>query len=177
MNTARLDHATINTVDLAASVSFYGHYLGLNPGWRPAFEMDGAWLYPEDNSYPILHLIVRKDRTPAGGMFDHFAFRSRGLKAYLAKLKAAGEWHSATPVLGTKLVQVHHYDPNRVLIEVNFENEPFDPSDERPYEDARAKSTASACSAAGALSRIQSPSTSRANAESTARPSILTDHP
>jgi catechol 2,3-dioxygenase-like lactoylglutathione lyase family enzyme len=130
MHTIRLDHATINTANLAASVAFYGRYLGLKPGWRPPFDIGGAWLYPEGGDYAIVHLIEREDR-PRGGMFDHVAFRGKGLREYLAKVKASGDWYTASPVPATNLVQVQHYDPNHVLIEVNFENEPLDPSELR----------------------------------------------
>jgi catechol 2,3-dioxygenase-like lactoylglutathione lyase family enzyme len=111
-----------------ASLAFYEHFLGLRPGWRPPFEVGGAWLYAEGGDYPILHLIER-DGSAAGGMFDHVAFRGVGLRAYLAKVKAADVWHIATPVPDTPLVQVQHRDPNGVLIEVNFQDEPLDPSE------------------------------------------------
>ncbi|HEV2363542.1 MAG TPA: VOC family protein [Caulobacteraceae bacterium] len=125
MHVVRLDHATINTSDLAASLKFYERYLGMKPGWRPAFDIGGAWLYAEGGDYPILHLIERQ-RPFEGGNFDHVAFRGSNLKAYLAKLNAAGEPFEAQPVPGTRLVQVHHRDPNGVLIEVNFEDEPLE---------------------------------------------------
>jgi catechol 2,3-dioxygenase-like lactoylglutathione lyase family enzyme len=141
MHIVRLDHATINTADLTASVAFYGQYLGLKPGWRPPFNIGGAWLYPEDGSYPILHLIARKESTARGGMFDHVAFRGKDLQGYLAKLKSSGDSYTASPVLGTNLVQVQHYDPNQVLIEVNFENEPLDPAEMRPGEFNAVKAT------------------------------------
>lgn len=134
MHIVRLDHATINTADLTASVAFYGYYLGLKPGWRPPFNMGGAWLYPEDGSYPILHLIAIENSVGRGGMFDHVAFRSMDLKGYLAKVKSSGDSYTASPVPGTQLVQVQHYDPSQVLIEVNFENEPLDPTELRLSE-------------------------------------------
>jgi catechol 2,3-dioxygenase-like lactoylglutathione lyase family enzyme len=143
MNIVRLDHATINTADLLASVAFYRHYLGLKPGWRPEFGIGGAWLYPEDGSYPILHLIARKEGTARGGMFDHVAFRSKDLNGYLSKVKASGASYTAMPVLGTNLVQVQHHDPNHVLIEVTFENEPLDPMELRLSALASALATAS----------------------------------
>jgi catechol 2,3-dioxygenase-like lactoylglutathione lyase family enzyme len=129
MDTIRLDHATINTTKLQASVAFYRRFLGFKPGWRPPVSVGGAWLYPEGASYAIVHLIAREENGPKGGMFDHIAFRSKGLKAYLAKLKSAGESYKASPVPGTRLVQVHHRDPNHVLLEVCFEDEPLDPAD------------------------------------------------
>jgi catechol 2,3-dioxygenase-like lactoylglutathione lyase family enzyme len=147
----RLDHATINTVDLTASVSFYRHYLGLSPGWRPAVSIGGAWLYPEGGDYPIVHLIARKESLPKGGMFDHIAFRSKDLRGYLRKLKSAGAWHAATPVPGTKLVQVHHHDPNGVLIEVNFEDEPLDTEETQVGELVATEATTSNSSSEGRL--------------------------
>jgi catechol 2,3-dioxygenase-like lactoylglutathione lyase family enzyme len=129
MHVIRLDHATINTADLRASLVFYEHFLGFKPGWRPPFDISGAWLYPEGGDYPILHLIERDKVTPKGGMFDHVAFRGKGLREYLAKVKAAGGWYLADSVPDTPLVQVQHFDPNQFLIEVNFENERLEASD------------------------------------------------
>jgi catechol 2,3-dioxygenase-like lactoylglutathione lyase family enzyme len=128
MHIVRLDHATINTNDLTSTIGFYSHFLGLKPGWRPDFAVAGAWLYPEGGDYPILHLIER-ERAPGSGKFDHLAFRHRGLNAYLAKVKASGAEYMAVPIDGTNLIQVQHRDPNQVLIEVNFADEPIDPSD------------------------------------------------
>jgi catechol 2,3-dioxygenase-like lactoylglutathione lyase family enzyme len=134
MHISRLDHATINTADLEASIAWYERYLELKPGYRPDFGIGGAWLYPQDQSYPILHLISRPDFKPRSGMFDHVAFRSKDLNGYLAKVKASGDWYTVTPVMGTNLVQVQHFDPNEVLIEVNFADEPLDPAELRPND-------------------------------------------
>jgi catechol 2,3-dioxygenase-like lactoylglutathione lyase family enzyme len=128
MQVVRLDHATITTADLPASIAFYGHFLGLKPGWRPNFSRGGAWLYPEGGDYPIVHLI-EKDGPADGGKFDHLAFRVTGLNAYLAKVKAAGAKYMAVPVDETNLVQIQHRDPNHVLIEATFEDEVIAPSD------------------------------------------------
>jgi catechol 2,3-dioxygenase-like lactoylglutathione lyase family enzyme len=130
MHVLRLDHATINTRDLKASLAFYEHFLGMKPGFRPRFGVGGAWLYPEGGDYPIVHLIETKDGA-SGGMFDHVAFRGRGLAAYLAKIKASGAWYRANPVPETALVQIQHHDPNQVMIEINFENEPIAEADIR----------------------------------------------
>ena len=120
MKGLRLDHATLNTVELETSLAFYHHFLNLTPGWRPDFGFDGAWLYPEDGDYAILHLI--EGDAPAGsGRFNHIAFRGRDLGGYLAKVKASGAWFQAVPVPGTPYTQIHHFDPNGVKIEVLFE--------------------------------------------------------
>lgn len=126
----RLDHATINTADLEASLAFYAHFLGLRPGWRPPFDVGGAWLYAEGGDYPILHLIETQT-SPSGGMFNHVAFRSVGLDAYLERAKAAGVSYTVSQVVETSLVQVQHHDPNGVLIEVNFDGEPLADSEVR----------------------------------------------
>ena len=131
MHILRLDHATINTSDLKGSLAFYEHFLRMKPGFRPNFSVGGAWLYAEGGDYPILHLIGIKESS-RGGMFDHIAFRGKGLSAYLAKVKASGDWYRATPVPETDLVQIQHKDPNGVMIEVNFENETLAAADVVP---------------------------------------------
>lgn len=129
MSVVRLDHVTINTTDLAATLRFYEHFLGLRPGFRPRFSVGGAWLYAEEDGYPILHVIETRETHP--GMRDHVAFRVTGLPAYLAKVKAGGGTYMAIPVPETELVQVQHRDPNRLLVEATFEGEPIAPDEIR----------------------------------------------
>ena len=121
MQGVRLDHATINTANLAESVAFYGHFLGLRTDFRPDFGFGGAWLYAEDGDYPIVHLIEISSPTEGPGMFNHIAFRGHDLPAYLDKVRAENCWFEAVPVKETPLTQVHHFDPNGVRIEVVFE--------------------------------------------------------
>ena len=123
MDAVKLDHVTIRTADLAATLRFYEHFLGLKPGWRPQFSVGGAWLYPEGGDYPILHVIETEESQP--GMRDHVAFRVTGLQAYLDKVKAGGGTYMAIPVPESELVQVQHRDPNRLLVEATFEGEPI----------------------------------------------------
>jgi catechol 2,3-dioxygenase-like lactoylglutathione lyase family enzyme len=130
MTAIRLDHATINTADLAASVAFYAEHMDFRRGWRPPFDVGGAWLYAKDGDYPILHLVEAEPGRD-GGMFNHLAFRCSGLDVYLARVKAAGGWYTAMPVIETRLVQIQHRDPSGVLIEATFEDEPFDPAERR----------------------------------------------
>ena len=120
MKGVRLDHATINTVDLQGSIDFFAHFLGLKSGWRPDFGFDGAWLYATDGDYPIVHLIGKPAPRQAS-MFNHIAFRGDGLSDYIDKVRQAGGWFEAKPVAGTPYTQIHHFDPNGVRIEVLFE--------------------------------------------------------
>jgi catechol 2,3-dioxygenase-like lactoylglutathione lyase family enzyme len=120
MKGVRLDHATINTDVVDASVVFYEHFLGLRKGWRPDWSVGGAWLYAADGDYPILHLL-ETPRVEGVSMFNHVAFRGEDLPAYLEKLRQARCWFEARPVDQTPYTQVHHFDPNDVRIEVIFE--------------------------------------------------------
>ena len=120
MKGVRLDHATIDTADVPASVAFYEHFLGLRKGWRPPWDVGGAWLYAVDGDYPILHLLERP-KVEGVSMFNHVAFRGEDLQAYIAKVRAAGCWFEARAVDHTPYTQVHHFDPNGVRIEVIFE--------------------------------------------------------
>lgn len=121
MRGVRLDHATINTADVEATVAFFGEYLGLRPGFRPDFGFPGAWLYAEDGDYPIVHLIGVDVAKDPGGSFDHIAFRGVDIAAYLDKLRADGQEFTFMAVPETPYSQVHHHDPNGVKIEVTFE--------------------------------------------------------
>lgn len=124
MSAIGLDHVTIRTADLPATLRFYEHFFGLKPGFRPPFSVGGAWLYAQGGDYPIFHII--ETRTWQPGMRDHVAFRVTGLRDYLAKVKATGEPYMAVPVPGTDLVQIQHRDPNRLLVEATFGGEPID---------------------------------------------------
>lgn len=47
-----LDHVTIRTADLPATLRFYDHFFGLKSGLRPPFSVGGAWLYAQGGDYP-----------------------------------------------------------------------------------------------------------------------------
>jgi catechol 2,3-dioxygenase-like lactoylglutathione lyase family enzyme len=121
MQGVRLDHATINTADVDATVEFYGTYLGLQAGYRPDFGVPGAWLHPEDDDYPIVHVMGVSEIAESAGNIEHLAFRGRDLQDYLRKLKANNAVFTAVEVDGTPFTQVQHFDPNGVKIEITFE--------------------------------------------------------
>lgn len=121
MRGVRLDHATIKTAEVEATVEFFGEYLGLRQGFRPDFGFPGAWLYAEDGDYPIVHLIGVDKSNEGKGNFDHLAFRGENMAAYVDKLRANGAEFTMMAVPETPLSQIHHHDPNGVKIEVTFE--------------------------------------------------------
>ena len=119
-----LEHVTIHTMDIDASVEFYGAYLGLTKGFRPNVDPPGVWLYAEGAKTAMIHLIEDKPGSVTAtatstGKFDHFNLRMKGLDAYLEKLKASGGWYTAIPLMAG-LSQVQHLDPNGVMVEVAF---------------------------------------------------------
>ncbi len=122
MAVSSLDHYTINTADLDASVAFYAEVLGLRNGERPAFDLPGAWLYCGD--HPVVHLIGGDRPTNAGtGAIDHIAFRASGLGEYKRRLNALGIPFKERDVPDQPLHQVFLEDPDGVTIEINFRDE------------------------------------------------------
>jgi catechol 2,3-dioxygenase-like lactoylglutathione lyase family enzyme len=122
MQGVHLDHATINTVDVEKTVTFFEHALGLRSGHRPeSFEVPGAWLYPSDGDYPIVHLMGVTEASEGSGNVDHIAFRGDGLVAQLAVLEEHGEPYDVYDIPDTAFTQVHVFDPNGVKIEITFE--------------------------------------------------------
>src|SRR5690606_8329927 len=86
MGITAMNHFTVLTHDLDATVKFYGMF-GLNPGWRPPFGFPGAWLYSGDTA--ILHVIKKDTLTEKDGVLDHMAFSAVDLPAVAARLTAA----------------------------------------------------------------------------------------
>jgi catechol 2,3-dioxygenase-like lactoylglutathione lyase family enzyme len=122
MTVQALDHYTIHTSNLDASVAFYVDVLGLRNGERPAFTIPGAWLYLGD--VPAVHLIGGDARKDTGtGAIDHIAFRASGLAEFTDHLRQLGiPFEERTPP-GTRMRQVFVKDPDGLTVEVNFPGE------------------------------------------------------
>jgi catechol 2,3-dioxygenase-like lactoylglutathione lyase family enzyme len=121
MTVTALDHCTVLTDDLPATLAFYEEHLNLKPGARPPFNFPGAWLYADGGkgTHPILHIVAGRKMTP--GVIDHVAFGGRGLAAAVAKLKAKGVAFELRrlPAYGTW--QLFFHDPNSAKVEIDFD--------------------------------------------------------
>ena len=119
MPATAMNHFTILTDDVDATIAFYGDLLGLVPGARPPLDFPGAWLYA--GGQPILHVIggTPHERLQAG-VIDHMAFTANGLKATIAKLEARGLRYDCRHLPGRGTWQLFFHDPNGARVEMDF---------------------------------------------------------
>lgn len=115
----KLDHVSVLTRDLEASVRFYEEVLGLKAGPRPNIPFPGAWLYQEDRA--VVHIMVTDefDIGPTAG-FDHIAFNARGVEEYRDRFDRLGLAYRINYAADVRLTQFFLKDPAGVTIEMNF---------------------------------------------------------
>ena len=146
METRRIDHYSIRTLDLEASRKFYTDVVGFTVGPRPPFKFPGLWLYngepPKDldsaeGNYGIVHIIGVDLNDPSGlieylgdvdltklgeaqGSIDHIALATRGRASLVARCEQNGVsfFERTVPTMG--LHQVFIKDPSGITIECNF---------------------------------------------------------
>lgn len=119
MPATALDHCTILTDDVEATVAFYGDLLGLRAGARPPFAFPGAWLYVGERA--VLHVIGgRQSAELRKGVIDHVAFSAEGLAATIAGLDARGLVYDCRRLPGDGTWQLFFHDPNGVRVELDF---------------------------------------------------------
>ena len=124
MAVTAMNHFTILTDDLPATLAFYEEFLDLKPGARPPFSFPGAWLYADGGrgKDPILHVVAGKDKNLlVKGVIDHMAFYGSGLGETVSKLKAKGIAYELRrlPEYGTW--QLFFHDPNNAKVEIDFD--------------------------------------------------------
>ncbi len=125
MALAALDHVTIRTARLGALTDFYARALGLQPGKRPPFGFEGAWLYC--NGHAALHLVEVADspeaplsQTSQAPRSEHFAFRAETLADFLAHLRELDIAYRTAVVPEFGIQQVHLRDPDGNHVEIAF---------------------------------------------------------
>lgn len=122
MAVSAMNHFTILTDDLDATLGFYAEYLNLKPGARPPFTFPGAWLYAEGGSDAILHVIAgREKKDLVKGVIDHMAFTAQDLRGAVAKLKARGLDYELRKLPAYGTWQLFFMDPNGAKVELDFE--------------------------------------------------------
>ena len=122
MAVAGMNHFTILTDDLEATLAFYDEHLGLKPGARPPFAFPGAWLYANGSGEAILHVIAGVERKAlVKGVIDHVAFNGRDLAGAVAKLKARGVTHELRRLPDYGTWQLFFHDPNGAKVEIDFD--------------------------------------------------------
>jgi catechol 2,3-dioxygenase-like lactoylglutathione lyase family enzyme len=126
----RLDHFTLRTARLEATLRFYERMTGMRAGARPPFAFPGHWLYLDGR--PVLHLagpahdagledyLGDRGTGDTTGAVDHIAFRATGLPGFEDRLvlERCPYRGRTVPQLGEH--QVFLQDPNGVTVEFIF---------------------------------------------------------
>ena len=119
MPVTAMNHFTILTDDVAATVGFYRELLGLVDGPRPPFDFPGAWLYAGER--PILHVVGGRNADELRpGVIDHMAFSAEDLSDTLALLASRNIAHTCRRLPGGGTWQVFFHDPNGARVELDF---------------------------------------------------------
>jgi catechol 2,3-dioxygenase-like lactoylglutathione lyase family enzyme len=124
MTVTAVNHFTVLTDNLPATLAFYEEHLDLKPGARPPFTFPGAWLYADGGKGkdPILHIVagINKERL-VKGVLDHMAYSGKGLAGAVAKLKSKSIPYELRrlPEYGTW--QLFFHDPNNAKVEIDFD--------------------------------------------------------
>jgi catechol 2,3-dioxygenase-like lactoylglutathione lyase family enzyme len=120
MTVTAMNHFTVLTDRLEATVDFYKDILGLTDGYRPPLGFPGAWLYLGNEA--VLHIIARaplpEDRA---GVLDHMAFSARDLPATLARLRARGVDYELRRQKESNVWQLFCFDPSGAKVELDFD--------------------------------------------------------
>ena len=101
--------------------NFYCDIVGLQEGFRPAFERFGFWLYIADKD--VVHLITPKegnDRSLQKSSYDHVAFKTSNYIDVLQKLKSLQIPFEEKLIPGMAAHQIFLRDPAGNRVELNF---------------------------------------------------------
>jgi catechol 2,3-dioxygenase-like lactoylglutathione lyase family enzyme len=124
MTIAGLDHVTINTGDLNATQRFYTEVVGLELALRPDLGVPGIWLKGRGQDQAIIHVLEVASREPVGSKeratVDHIALHATDFERARLQLETLGLPWCGNVIADFGLWQLMFYDPNGVLIELNF---------------------------------------------------------
>ena len=129
MAVSGMNHFTILTDILDATLEFYKAHLDFAPGPRPPFKFPGAWLYAKGGSEAILHVIAgREKKDLVKGVLDHMAFTAQDLAGSVAKLKTHGIDYELRKLPDYGTWQLFFMDPNNAKVELDFDPEEAAPA-------------------------------------------------
>lgn len=115
-----MNHFTVITEDLDATLAFYTGLLGLEQGPRPDLGFPGAWLYAEGRA--ILHVYSDRPMPPGrAGVIDHMAFSARGLAATKKRFDESGTPYDLRRQKGAGTWQLFCLDPSGAKVELDFD--------------------------------------------------------
>ena len=121
----KIDHINIAApMELMEEVrDFYCYLLELEVGDRPDFGIPGYWLYGD--GHPIIHLIESPNHGASDKPYylDHVAFGTKGIGAYIERLKQRDIAHSINHIEAFGISQVFCHDPCGIGVEANFSGE------------------------------------------------------
>ncbi|MFT7128613.1 MAG: catechol 2,3-dioxygenase-like lactoylglutathione lyase family enzyme [Gammaproteobacteria bacterium] len=121
---AGLDHITINTASLTITERFYIDVIGLELAPRPNLGVPGIWLKAPNSGQAILHILLDENPQPTSAngkvAVDHIAFHALGFSKIQQGILARNLpwWGNIIESFG--LWQLMVFDPNGVLVELNF---------------------------------------------------------
>ena len=119
MAVTAMNHFTVLTDDVEATVRFYRDVVGLAQGARPPLGFPGAWLYTGNQA--VLHVVGGRQRSELrAGVIDHMAFSATGLKDVVGKLKQRGVRYELRQQGETGAWQLFFHDPNGAKVELDF---------------------------------------------------------
>jgi len=115
-----MNHFTILSADLDATLAFYGDVLGLRSGRRPPFDFPGAWLYSGDTA--VLHVVAgRPLPVDPAGVIDHMAFTAKGLVDTVKLLQQRAIRFDLRRLVGDGTWQLFCHDPDGARVELDFD--------------------------------------------------------
>ncbi len=121
---AGLDHVTINTGNIAATERFYTEVVGLELAPRPDLGVPGIWLKGRGQDQAIVHVLEVTGREPSGttarSTVDHIALHATDFERARGQLESLGLPWCGNVIADFGLWQLMFYDPNGILIELNF---------------------------------------------------------
>src|SRR4051812_15086378 len=134
MALSHIEHFLVASDDIDATRDWYARILGMTSGSHPDFGFPVHWMYIGE--VDVVHIgpsakkagdIQKKylgrtsqDTGSGTGAVDHIAFRAKGLRGMLEKLRAEKIPFTQRRANGQALFQLFLYDPNGIKIELNY---------------------------------------------------------